>query len=72
MDFSDSEDGFDILPSGQGSPPLDFVPSSSLVPEREQIDWLSGIQSQGESDVLFSDVNPTFSGNIFFWLISFF
>ena len=72
MAFSDSEDDYDILPSGQGSPPSDFVPSFSLVPEREQIDWLSGIQSQGETDVLFSDVNPTFSGNIFCWLISFF
>ena len=65
MAFSDSEDDYCYLQSGQGSPPPDFVPSSSpLVPVRDQIDWLAGIQSQGENDVLFSNFNSTFSGNI--------
>ena len=62
MAFSDSEDDYGYLQSGQGSPPSDFVPSSSpLVPARDQIDWLSGLQSQGENDVLF---NPTILGKI--------
>jgi len=31
MDFSDSEDEYCHLQSGQGSPPPDFVPSSSPI-----------------------------------------
>ena len=69
MALSDSEDDYCYLQSGQGYPPPDFVPSwSPLVPVRKQIDWLSGIQFQGETDILFSNFNPTFSGNCFYCL----
>ena len=63
----DEEDDGCYFQSGQGSPPSGFVPSLSLVPEREEIDWISGGCESQPDDMMWID-NPIpslISGKLF-------
>ena len=56
----DDDDGCYLL-SGQGSPLSGFLPSCSLVPEPEGIDWLSGGcgESQPDDIMWIDNSNPS-------------
>ena len=65
--WDEDDDGF-YLQSGQGSPPSGFLPSSSLVPERDGIDWLSGgcVLSQPDDIMWIDNPIPSLSAGKFF------